>query len=157
MCKARVWTPQDRRFVVEIKEALQVPHMGPSGMPRKAVAMAIGRTESWYSRVLNVEELDWLPDLVDLRRIATVTGSVEALRVLARWWGEGHDLADGCPFQLLAETVEADDAFTTRLSKDLSDGRLDATEAKRLLPLAAARLRQSENAVDALRKRARRA
>lgn len=156
MCKSRVWTPQDRRFVVEIKEALAIPHQGPTGMPRKAVALAIGRTESWYSRVLNPEELDWLPDLVDLRRIATVTGSVEALRVLARWWGEGHELAEQCPFKLLAETVEADDIFTTRLSKDLADGKLDQTEAKNLLPLAAARLRQAESTVDALRKRARR-
>ena len=154
MCKSRVWTPQDRRFDREIKEALAIPHQGPSAMPRKAVALAIGRSEGWYSRILNPDEYDWLPDLIDLRRIATVTGNAEPLRVLARWWGEGHELAEESPFDLLAETVEADDAFITRLSKDLADGKLDPDEAKRLLPFSAARLQQAQNAHDALRKQA---
>jgi hypothetical protein len=156
MCKARLWTPQDRRFDREIKEALAIPHLGPSAMPRKAVALAIGRSEGWYSRILNPDEYDWLPDLIDLRRIATVTGNAEPLRVLARWWGEGHELAETSPFNLLADTVATDDAFTTRLSQDLADGRLDQGEAKRLLPLAAARLQQAQQALDALKQRTRR-
>lgn len=155
MCKVRLWTPQDRRFVVEMKEALMIPHLGASAMPRKAVASAIGRSEGWYSRVLNVEEYDWLPDVIDLRKITTVTGNREPLRVLVRWMGESLvEAADASPFELLAATVEADDVFTTQLSKALADGVLDQSEAKALLPPAGARLQQSQEAMDALRKRA---
>ena len=155
MCKVRVWTPQDRRFVLEVKEALLVPHMGPSAMPRKAVWSVIGRTEGWYSHVLNPEELDWLPDVVDLRKIATATGNREPLRVLVRWMGETLlEEAEASPFELLAATVEADDAFTSQLSKDLADGVLDKDEAKELLPRAAARLAQAQKTSDDLRKRA---
>jgi|GEM_PF-3957465 len=157
MCKARCWTPQDRRFVVEIKEALLIPHLGPSAMPRKAVAIAIDRSEGWYSRILNQDEYDWLPDVVDLRRIYNATGNLEPLRVFARWMGE--DLAaspsEGLSgFHLLAEAVAADDLFVVQLSKDLADGILDQQEAEQLLPAAAARLHQSQKTVDALRLRA---
>jgi len=155
MCKTRVWMPQDRVFVLEIKEALWIPHRGASAMPRKAVWSVIGRTEGWYSHVLNLDELDWLPDVVDLRKIANVTGNREPLRVLVRWMGESlADDAVTSPFEMLAETVEADDAFTSQLSKDLADGVLDRDEAKRLVPRAEARLHQSQKAVDALRKQA---
>lgn len=155
MCKIRLWTPQDRRFSREIKEALLPPHMGPSAMPQKAVPASIGRSEGWYSRVLNFEEYDWLPDLVDLRKIANVTGNREPLRVLVRWMGEAlAEAKENSPFELLAATVEADDAFTSQLSKDLADGMLDPEEAKELLPKAAARLQQAQVALDALRKRA---
>ena len=155
MCKARLWTPQDRRFVVEIKEALLVPHLGHAAMPRKVVASAIGRSEGWYSRILNQEEYDWLPDAVDLRRIATVTGNREPLRVFARWMGEDLVAVDSpSPFRMLADTVEADDAFTSQLSRDLADGVLDHEECLELLPKAAARLKQSQETVDALRKHA---
>jgi hypothetical protein len=158
MCKSRVWTPKDLRFVVEIKEALLVPHMGPDSMPRKAVPAGIGRTEGWYSRILNLEEREWLPDVVDLRKIARVTGNREPLRVLARWLDE--DLVNDCrapdesPFALLARTVEADEAFTAKLSKDLVDGVLDPTEAALLIPMAASRVVQAQEALDAVRKHA---
>lgn len=155
MCKIRLWTPQDRRLVVEMKEALLIPHLGPSAMPRKAVASAIGRSEGWYSRVLNPEEYDWLPDLVDLRRIFNVTGNREPLRVWARWMGEAlTDTVEGSPFEMLAQTVSADDAFTTQLSHALADGVLDQAEAKSLLPRASARVQQAQKTIDALRKRA---
>lgn len=155
MCKVRLWTPQDRCFVLEIKQALWLPHMGPGAMPRKAVWSVIGRTEGWYSHMLNLDELDWLPDVVDLRKIATVTGNREPLRVLVRWMGEALvEPEEQSPFELLAQTVEADDAFTSQLSKDLADGRLDRDEAKRLLPKAAARLARAQKSMDALRKRA---
>jgi len=155
MCKVRLWTPQDRRLVVEMKEALLIPHLGPSAMPRKAVASAISRSEGWYSRVLNPEEYDWLPDLVDLRRIFNVTGNREPLRVWARWMGEAlTETAEGSPFEMLAQTVAADDAFTTQLSHALADGVLDQAEAKSLLPQASARMQQAQKTIDALRKRA---
>ena len=155
MCKARLWTPQDRRFVCEIKEALLISHLGPSAMPRKAVSMAIQRSEGWYSRVLNPEEYDWLPDVVDLRKIANVTGNREPLRVLVRWMGEALvEAKDESPFELLAETVQADDAFTSGLSHDLADGHLDRREAEELLPAAAARLRQAQKTFDLLQKHA---
>lgn len=155
MCKIRLWTPQDRRLVVEMKEALLIPHLGPSAMPRKAVASAIGRSEGWYSRVLNSEEYDWLPDLVDLRRIFNVTGNREPLRVWARWMGEAlTETVEGSPFEMLAQTVSADDAFTTQLSHALADGVLDQAEAKALLPKASARVQQAQKTIDALRKRA---
>lgn len=157
MCKARLWTPQDRRFVVEIKEALLIPHLGAAAMPRKAVASGISRSEGWYSRIFNPEEYDWLPDVVDLRRIANVTGNREPLRVLARWLGEDLvESSDASPFELLADTVRTDDAFTSELSLDLADGVLDQGEAVELLPKAAARLRQAQDTYDKLHKRARR-
>jgi hypothetical protein len=147
--------PQDRVFVLEIKETLWIPHRGPSAMPRKAVWSAIGRTEGWYSHVLNLDELDWLPDVVDLRKIANVTGNREPLRVLVRWMGESLvEEPATSPFEMLAATVQADDAFTSQLSKDLADGVLDRDEAKRLVPKAEARLNQSQKAVDALRRQA---
>lgn len=157
MTKRRVWTPHDLRFISELKGALAVPHQGPLGIPWKAVYTAIGRSDGWYSRVLNPAEPDWFPDVVDLRRIAAVTGNREPLRVLARWTGE--ELNEGpemSPFQLLARTVEADDEFTTLLSKDLADGELDREEARELLPKASARLAQAQEATDALRRRVRR-
>lgn len=155
MCKIRLWTPQDRRFVVEIKEALQIPHQGPSAMPRKAVAAAIGRSEGWYSRVLNLDELDWVPDLVDLRRICNVTGNQEPVRVLVRWMSEGA-LGEGetNPFLLLAMTEQASSAFNARMARLISDGDLSQDDAKELLPLAAKALTQMQADMDALRKRA---
>ena len=155
MCKSRAWMPQDRRFVVDIKEALLVPHMGAAAMPRKAVALSIGRSEGWYSRILNPEEYDWLPDVVDLRRIANVTGNREPLRVLARWLGEElAEATESSPFELLASTVETDDAFTAQLSRYLADGLLSPEEARDLLPKAQARLQQAQTTLDALRKQA---
>ena len=154
MTKRRVWTPQDLRFVSELKHALAVPHQGPLGMPWKAVYPVIGRSDSWYSRVLNLAEPHWVPDAVDLRRIEAATGNKEPLRVLARWMGEALAQEEGSPFHMLAEAVEVDDAFTAQLSRDLADGVLDQGEARRLLPMAAARIQQSQTTFDALRKRA---
>jgi hypothetical protein len=92
---------------------------------------------------------------VDLRRIANVTGNREPLRILVRWMGEDLlEPEDGSPFTLLAETVQTDDAFTTQLSRDLADGKLDKDEARKLLAPASARLAQSQKVVDALRKQA---
>jgi hypothetical protein len=155
MCKVRLWTPQDRRFVVEVKEALIVPHLGPSAMPRKAVAASITRSEGWYSRVLNAEELDWMPDLVDLRRIITVTGNQEPARVVARWMGEGATPeGETNPFLLLALSETATSTFNTRLARLIADGDLSREDAKELLPLACRALAQLQTDVDALRKRA---
>ena len=153
MCKRRIWTPQDLRFISELKHSLAIPHSGPVGMPWKAVYSAIERSDSWYSRVLNPAEPDWFPDSVDLRRIAAVTGNREPLRVMARWMGEElADPSDMSPFQMLANTVQADDAFTSQLSRDLADGALSKGEAKDLLPMAAGRLQQAQSAMDDLRK-----
>lgn len=156
MCKIRHWTPQDQRFVVEMKEALLIPHQGPSAMPRKVVARACGRSEGWYSRVLNPEELDWMPDLVDLRKIYNATGNREPHRVLMRWMGEALLEPEENPFRLLARSEEASSAFNTRLSKLISDGSLSKADAKELLPFAAKNLNQAQADVDALRGRMRR-
>lgn len=154
MTKRRVWTPQDLRFISELKHALAVPHQGPLGMPWKAVYSVIGRSDGWYSRVLNLAEPDWFPDAVDLRRLEAATGNKEPLRVMARWMGEVLAQEDVSPFHMLAQSVEVDDAFTAQLSRGLADGDLDREEARLLLPKAAARIQQSQTAFDALRKRA---
>jgi len=96
-----------------------------------------------------------MPDLVGLCRIYTCTGNREPLRVLVRWMGEAlSDQPDGSPFEMLAQTVGADDAFTTQLSHALADGVLDQAEAKSLLPKASALVQQAQKTIDALRKRA---
>ena len=151
MCKIRVWTPQDRRFIRALKEALLVPHLGPSAMPRKVVPAIIGRTEGWYSRVLNFDELDWMPDAVDLRKITIATGNREPLRVLNAWLGEDLEVAEAIsPLHLLAQALDADAAFEAQLGRDLADGTLDRDEARKLLPLAAARLAQAQKTLDAI-------
>lgn len=154
MTKRRVWTPQDLRFISELKHALAIPHQGPLGMPWKAVYSVIGRSDGWYSRVLNLAEPDWFPDVVDLRRLEAATGNREPLRVLARWLGEALAVEEASPFLMLAQSLEVDDAFTAQLSRDLADGNLDRDEARRLLPRAAARIQQAQNSFDALRKQA---
>jgi len=155
MSKARVLTAQDRRFLVAEKEAFLVPHQGAAAMPRKAAAADMGRSESFYSRLLNTQEMGCIPDMVDLRRHIMATGNMEPLRVLAHWVGAETKLPeDASPFELLAATVEADDVFTTQLSKDLADGNLDREEARALLAPAASRLAQAQKALDDLRKHA---
>lgn len=155
MCKSRVWTPQDLRFVRELKESLWIPHLGISAMPRKEVAAAIDRSEGWYSRVLNFDETDWIPDAVDLRKITNKTGNREPLRVFNRWMGEDLGPQERVnPFELLAQALDADGTFESEFSRDLADGELSREEAQRLLPKAAARLQQAQKAVDALRERA---
>ena len=155
MSKARALTTQDRRFLVAAKESFLIPHQGVAAMPRKAAAYDMGRSESFYSRLLNTEELTCIPDLVDLRRHIMATGNMEPLRVLAHWVGAETTIPeDASPFELLAATVEADDLFTSQLSKDLADGKLDREEAKALLAPAAARLAQAQKAIDDLRKHA---
>ena len=63
-------SPQERGFVLELKDALAVPHRGPLAMPRKTVWMSLDRSESWYSLILDTDTLD-LPNLTDLQRIRT--------------------------------------------------------------------------------------
>lgn len=124
-------------------------------MPRKAVWASLGRSESWYSLKLDPENTD-LPDLVDLRKIATLTGNAEPLRVMARWWGEGHDLAEEDPQHLLTTSIEVDGLFTGQLSKALEDGLVEPHEAREILPAAGARVRKAQAAYDSLKKLARR-
>ena len=123
-------------------------------MPRKAAAMDMGRSESYYSRLLNTEEMSCIPDLVDLRRHMVATGSREPLRVLAKWVGDAPEDEDPNPFRLLAECEEASSAFNALLSKLLADGELSKADAIQLLPAAAAEVHQAQKALDALRKRA---
>ncbi|HCZ33021.1 MAG TPA: hypothetical protein DHV93_05935 [Holophagaceae bacterium] len=120
------------------------------------MARACGRTEGWYSRVLNLDELDWVPDLVDLRKIYNATGNREPHRVLMRWMGESLLEPEENPFVLLARSEEASSAFNTRLSRLLQDGNLSKADAKELLPFAAKNLNQAQADVDALRGRMRR-
>jgi hypothetical protein len=155
MCKARALSPQDRRFILDLKEALAVPHRGAEGMPRKAVWSALGKSESWYSLVLDPETHD-LPGLIDLRKIATLTGNTEPLRVLARWWGEGHELAEVDPHHLLTSSIQADGLFSGQLAKALEDDQVEPHEAREILPSAEARLHQAQATVDNIKKLARR-
>ena len=155
MCKVRFYSPQDLRFVRELKEAFLVPHLGPSAMPRKVVPASISRSEGWYSRVLNLDETDWMPDLVDLRKITTTTGNREPLRVINAWLGEDLEPASPTtPLQLLSQALDADAAFEAQLGRDLADGHLDKDEARKLLPLAAARLAQAQKTLDAIHRAA---
>lgn len=120
-------------------------------MPRKAVWMPLGKSESWYSLVLDPETLD-LPNLLDLRKIATLTGNAEPLRVLARWWGEGHDLADASPSHLLTSAIEVDGLFTGQLAAALEDGTVTQAEAKALVRAAGTRLRNAQQVFDVLKR-----
>jgi hypothetical protein len=153
MCKSAASSAQDRRFILDIKEALAVAHRGPDAMPRKAVWMGLGKSESWYSLCLNPEEPDYLLSLLDLRRYAAITGNAEPLRVLARWWGDGHEIAE-TEQRLLSSTLKADGAFEGRLSEALEDGAISLAEAQSLLPVAEARLRQAQESLDLLRHKA---
>lgn len=122
-------------------------------MPRKEVAAAVDRSEGWYSRCLNFEEVDWFPDAVDLRKITNKTGNQEPLRVLNRWMGEGSDLGEKInPYELLAQALDADGAFVAEFSRSLADGDLTRDEAQRLLTKGGARLQQAQLVMDALRK-----
>lgn len=143
MCKNPPLSPQDRRFVLELKDALRLAHVGTDAMPRKAVWMALGKSESWYSLVLNPEELETLPSLVDLRRYAAITGNAEPLRVLGKWWGDGHDLADQDPHHILGQTLRVDADFAGKLAMALADGSLSSEEARGLIHEAESRLRQA--------------
>lgn len=153
MCKDLPLSPQDRRFVLDLKEALAVAHRGVDAMPRKAVWMALGKSEGWYSRLLNPEEMETAPSLLDLRRYAAITGNAEPLRVLAKWWGDGHAIVDQDPHRMLGTTIRTDAAFAAGLSQALEDGELTAAERDDLIPLAEARLHQAQRNVDALKGR----
>lgn len=144
-------SPQDRRFILDLKESMAIAHRGVDAMPRKAVWMALGKSEGWYSRLLNPEEMDTAPSLLDLRRYAAITGNAEPLRVLAKWWGDGHAIVDQDPHRMLSTTIQADAAFATNLSKALEDGEITREESEGLIPLAEARLRQAQENVDALK------
>jgi hypothetical protein len=120
-------------------------------MPRKAVWMALGKSESWYSLILNPEELETVPSLLDLRRYAAITGNCEPLRVLAKWWGDGHAIAGQDPHRMLSSTLRVDTEFSTYLAEALEDGDLSPKERKRLVSFAEVRLRQAQENLDALR------
>ena len=134
-----------------MKEALALPHRGVGGMPRKAVWSAMDRSESWYSLILDPEKND-LPNVVDFRKIVTITGNAEPLRVLDRWSGEGQGLAETDPQRLLTSSIEIDGLFTGQLAKALEDGRVTPSEARGLAHSAGARLLQAQQTFDALKK-----
>ena len=134
-----------------MKESLALPHRGADGMPRKVVWMPLGKSESWYSLVLDIETQD-LPSLVDLRKISTLTGNSEPLRVLARWWGEGHDLAEPAPCRLLTKAIEVDGLLTGQLAAALEDGIVSRQEAKELLEAAGTRLCNAQQVFDVLKR-----
>lgn len=140
-----------------MKEALAVIHRpGPNQVPRKVVYTGLGKSESWYSLILDPETLD-CPSLLDLRRISAITGNAEPLRVMARWFCDGFELLEPEPHRLLSDAIGSDALFTGRLARALEDNQLTAAEAKALVSPAEARLRQAQVTVDALKKRARRA
>lgn len=155
MHKNQALTHQDRRFILDLKQALGIVHVGPSAMPRKKVWGDIGRSESWYSLILDPERED-LPSLLDLRRIAAVSGNPEPLRVIAAWWGQGCEVCcDQDPHRMLSENIQLDALFSGGLADALADGRVSQAEAKELLRLAEAKVHQAQTTLDALRKRAR--
>ena len=122
-------------------------------MPRKAVWMAMKRSESWYSLVLNPEELETVPSLLDLRRYAAITGNCEPLRVLAKWWGDGHSLVERDPHRMLSATLQVDSQFTSYLAEALEDGDISRQEREILVAFAESRLRQAQENLDSLRAR----
>ena len=149
-------SPQERAFVLELKDALAAPHRGHMAMPRKAVWMALQRSESWYSLILDPETLD-LPNLTDLRRICAITRNREPLRIFERWLEEDRaEAAQPDARRLLAEVLEADGLFQAKLARFLEDGDLSREEACKLLPMVAARIRQNQEHYDLLKGRARR-
>lgn len=151
MCKAHVLSPQDLRFILDLKESLGLPHRGPDGMPRKAVWSALGKSEAWYSLVLNPETLD-LPNLVDLRKVCVITGNTEPLRVFSRWTEESAQGPEEQAGHLLTSTIEADHLFTGHLARALEDGRVSPKEARELVITAATRMRQAQQTFDTLKK-----
>jgi hypothetical protein len=155
MCKVRLLSPQDRRFILEVKEALVLPHHGPEGMTRKAVWGPLGRSESWYSLVLDTEKQD-LPNLLDLRKIARLQGNAELMRVLVRWCLEDHDLTETNPNHMLTSAIEIDGLFTGQLAQALEDGKVTPSEARELVPSAGRRMLHAQQAFDDLKKLARR-
>ncbi len=156
MTQSRALSPQDRRYLLALKEALGEAHRGPSAMPRKVVWMAINRSEAWYSRALDTDETETIPDAVDLRRIQAVTGDRRPLDVLAAWWGTGFTVKaeesvvdEASPADLLAETADADAAVLSKLIADAKDGKLTRQEAADLLPAAQRRLEQAQHLYEA--------
>ena len=155
MTQARALTPNDRRFLHSLKEALQEPHRGADAMPPKAVYLSINRSQGWYSRVLDPEDIEIIPDAVDLRRIQAVTGDRRPLDILAAWWGSGFIVTaedaqvEESPSQLLAESAEVDAPVLATLIRDSRDGKLTRREATELLPLAQRRLEQAQHLYDA--------
>ena len=148
-------TPQERAFVLELKDALAVPHRGHMAMPRKAVWMALQRSESWYSLILDPDTLD-LPNLTDLRRICAITRNREPLRIFERWLEEDRaEAAQPDARRLLAEVLEADGLFQAKLARFLEDGDLSREEACKLLPMVAGRIRQNQEHYDLLKMVAR--
>lgn len=150
MAHSRPLSAQDRQFLLVLKAALRLPHEGPDAMPRKAVWMDLRVAESTYSRWLSDEELDWIPSLVDLRRIVNITGNVEPLRVFAKWSGGGFGIApleqvDPVETQeghhLLAAQARASSKVLARIAEDLADGRIERREALITLPDTEANLR----------------
>lgn len=129
---------------------------GPNQVPRKVVWTGLGKSESWYSLILDPATLD-CPSLLDLRRISAITGNAEPLRVIARWFCDGFDLVEPEPHRLLSEAIGADALFTGGLARALEDNQLTGPEAKALVKPAEARLHQAQMTVDALKQRARRA
>lgn len=157
MTKARVQTPEDLRFLFALRESLGIPHRGLAPIPRKVVASAMNRSESFYSRMSDTEkkQQECIPDAVDLRRYMAATGNLEPLRVLQAWVEQGSEAqCDGNPFRLLAESEQATSAFNALLSKLISDGDLSKSDAIEMLPLAAGLLQQAQKNLDVLRKRA---
>lgn len=163
MAQHRPLTPQDRAFLGAFKAALREPHEGPSAMPRKAVWLELRIAESTYSRWLSDEEPDWLPSVLDLRRLVNVTGDPSPLRVLARWAGSGYGLAPLCSgadegalssaesHRLLASEARASAELISRTAEALEDdGRMDAREAAETLPSAREQLRVARRVVDQL-------
>lgn len=160
MSQHRPPSAQDRQFLLALKAALRAPHEGPDAMPRKAIWLDLRIAESTYSRWLSNEELDWIPSLLDLRRIINLSGDPAPLRVLAAWAGQGFDLAPSGPggelgnseaHRLLASEAGAAGTLLHRLGEDLADdGRLDAAEAAQTLPAAREQLRVAQRLVDTL-------
>lgn len=148
-------SPQERGFVLELKDALAVPHRGPLAMPRKTVWMSLGRSESWYSLILDPDTLD-LPNLTDLRRICAITRSREPLRIFERWLdAEREEGALPAPRRLLSEVLEADGLYQAKLARLLEDGDLSREDARKLIPLVAGRIRQNQEHYDLLKMVAR--
>lgn len=155
MTQPRALTPNDRRFLHSLKEALQEPHRGPDAMPPKAVYLSINRSQGWYSRALDPDDTEVIPDVIDLRRIQAITGDRRPLDIQAAWWGEGFRVvAEDRPVeestaQMLAETASVDAPVLADLIQAAVDGTLSREEAAVILPHAQKRLEQAQRLYDA--------
>lgn len=149
-------SPKGQAVRLSLKSALRAVHEGVDAVPRKAIWLALGRSEAWYSKCLS-NDYDCLPDVVELVCIVNLTGDLRVAMAVTRLMGEGFTLAPLAPaapitaadgLRLLEGTERVDARVHQALARDLADdGEVDPEEARRELPAARERLQQAQEFV----------